>query len=194
MQLLKLIELGEITRDELIDRFGEEALQLLSINNIGELTDNKIIFTRDDRLKLAVLALRMGIDIKEVAKVLSWRDFEYFASIILKEHGYQVYNSVRVNRFEIDLLAIDDVILAIDCKHWKYNCNSMLANAIERQIKRIRLLLASRKFEIKYVIPLILTLHQSLRFIDNVPIVPIDKFDSFLLEFKGYIDSILVIR
>ncbi len=187
--ILKLIDMKSIAIDELTRKM----MQSLILNNIGEFIDDQIIFHREDRLKLAILALKEGIDIKDIAKVLSWRDFEYFASMILKEHNYQVYNSVRINRLEIDILAIDEIALAIDCKHWKYNNNSMFANAIEKQIMRSKLLLESNRFDIEHIMPLILTLHESITFIDDVPIVPIDKFDNFLIEFKGYMDHLLII-
>lgn len=189
MRLLELIGIDKIAINDLT----EDIIQLIMMNNIGEFIENQIIFAREDRLNIALIALKNGIGIKEVAKVLSWKDFEYFASLILKEHNYQVYNSIRINRLEIDILAIDNIALAIDCKHWKYNNNSMLADAIKKQIRRINLLLDSKRFDIKHVVPIILTLHESLTFIDDVPIVPIDKFDNFLIEFKGYIDQLLII-
>ncbi|RMF29728.1 MAG: hypothetical protein D6752_05430, partial [Candidatus Nitrosothermus koennekii] len=110
--LLRLISMLDDIKsiDELFGIFGDvtyDILQLLKDNNIGIIDEYNIQFNREDRLKLAIIALKNGVDIKEVAKVLSWKDFEYFASIILKEHNYQVYNSVRINRLEIDILAID---------------------------------------------------------------------------------------
>jgi hypothetical protein len=191
--ILKIID--SLTNNKIMnDKVSEDILHVF--NNIGmEISDERNIqFNREDRLKLAIIALKNGVDIKEVAKVLSWKDFEYFASIILKEHNYQVYNSVRINRLEIDILAIDDLALVIDCKHWKYNNNSMLKKAIEKQIRRIELLLNSNRFDISYAVPIILTLHESISFINKVPIVPITKFDSFIREFKGYIDNICIIK
>ncbi len=173
---------------------GEEIIKLLLDNEICSIDGELIRFEEHAKLKMASIALRSGIDIKEIAKVLTWKDFEKFASMILEEHRYTVYNSFRINRLEIDILAIDDLALVIDCKHWKYNSNSRLKDAINKQILRIDLLLKSNKFDIEYAIPLILTLYESIPFIDNVPIVPIDKFSSFINEFKGYLDSLLVIK
>ncbi|GIU72173.1 MAG: hypothetical protein KatS3mg003_1652 [Candidatus Nitrosocaldaceae archaeon] len=191
--ILKIID--SLTNNKIMnDKVSEDILNVF--NNIGiEISDERNIqFNREDRLKLAIIALKNGVDIKEVAKVLSWKDFEYFASIILNEHNYQVYNSVRIKRLEIDILAIDDLALVIDCKHWKYNNNSMLKKAVEKQIRRIELLLNSNRFDISYAVPIILTLHESISFIDKVPIVPITKFDSFIGEFKGYLDHICIIK
>ncbi|MEM2856067.1 MAG: restriction endonuclease [Candidatus Nitrosocaldaceae archaeon] len=179
-------------------------LERINIDSIEDdirdiLVDNGIIkggvLQDDARLQIALLALKNGNSIDEVAKALSWKDFERFASIILQEYGYQVYNSIRIKRREIDILAIDnDLALVIDCKHWKYNNKSRLRYAINKQIERVRLLFTSDRFEFKYAIPVILTLYEDVKFIDNVPIVSIEKFSSFINEYKGYTDMLLVIK
>ncbi len=196
IELISIIE-HKVKIIDIIDRLGiigYDLLELLSENNIGYIENGIIRFNKEDRVRLAILALRYGIDIKEIAKVLSWRDFEYFASMILKTYGYNVYNNIRVKRLEIDILAIDEITLLIDCKHWRYNNLSNLRKAIEKQLKRSKILLNDDRFDIKYIIPVIITLNESILFIEQVPIVPIEKLSNFLEEFKGYTDLLLMIN
>lgn len=155
---------------------------------------NEMNTTIRDKIITAIKTIREGRDIKEVSRSLSWNEFEIFASVILAKYGYNVYKAFRINRLEIDLLAIDnEVALAIDCKHWKYNSISSIKRAVDRQIKRAELLYNSKRFNIKYVVPVILTLYESIPFLEDVPIVPIDKFVGFIREFKGHLDSLRII-
>ncbi len=195
LKLLSIID-NEVKIKDITDNLGlqgDELLKLLSEYNIGYIDNEIVRFNKEDRLKLSILALKHGVDIKDIAKVLSWLDFEYLASMILKAHNYIVYNNIRINRLEIDILALDDISIIIDCKHWRYNNLSNLKKAVYKQIMRARLLLNNERFNIKYLMPLIVTLNESILFIDQVPIVPIDKLSNFLDEFKGYMDSLLVI-
>ena len=190
LRLLSILE-HDVSNDDLRMIFGDAiADSILRLMDKGY--DDNIY--ADERLKVARLALRFA-SMDEVAKVLSWKDFERFASIVLREHGYEVYNSYRINRFEIDIIAIDQrLALLIDCKHWRYNSNSMLKDAIKKQIDRSKILLRSNRFEIDNAIPMIVTLYESTRFIDGIPIVAIDKLARFLDEFKGYLDSLFIIK
>ena len=194
--ILKLLSINEVKIKDIIDNLGsqgDELLKLLSEYNIGYIDNEIVRLNKEDRLKLSILALKYGVDIKDIAKVLSWLDFEYFASMILKASNYIVYNNIRINRLEIDILALDDISIIIDCKHWRYNNLSNLKKAVNKQIMRARLLLNDKRFNIKYLMPLIVTLNESVLFIEHVPIVPIDKLSNFLDEFKGHMDSLLVI-
>jgi hypothetical protein len=47
---------------------------------------------------------------------------------------------------------------------------------------------------LSFAVPILLTLHyEKVQFIDKVPVVPINKFESFLEDFQGYLPEIHVI-
>ena len=97
-------------------------------------------------------------------------------------------------RMEIDVVGIKfGVALLIDCKHWKRHSQSALENAVLKQVERTKQYVAKTKGVI--AAPAIVTLYQDkLSFINNVPIVPIFQFASFVDEFYGNLEDIETIR
>ena len=64
-------------------------------------------FSNSDRIKLAIFALKSGNDVESIAKILTWKDFEMFASEILNLSGYETECNLRFNkprRIEIDVV------------------------------------------------------------------------------------------
>jgi hypothetical protein len=68
---------------------AENVLDFLNNNGIGTSSGSKILFSNADRLKIAILAIKMGCDIEQISKKLTWRDFEALTSKILKLSGYK---------------------------------------------------------------------------------------------------------
>lgn len=180
----------------------KEALIFLEGENIAKFDGNAVEFEKGARLLASVLALKLGSSIDEVSKVLSWKDFEEFISTIMIYNGYIVHQNFRLKHpmIEIDVLAVKDgKSLAIDCKHWHRSMGaSNISRIVEAQIKRVeKLLMAdeSKKFNLSYVIPVIVTLYgEQVFFVSKVPIVPIDKFSNFLNELDGMLDMILIAK
>ena len=97
-------------------------------------------------------------------------------------------------RMEIDVVGIRlGVAILIDCKHWKRYSMSSLSSVVKKQIERTRQYVA--KTEGAIAVPVIVTLYQDkVDFIENVPIVPIFQFSSFVDEFYGNIDQMKTIE
>jgi hypothetical protein len=171
------------------DDVFHELLFFLSQNNI-KVKDDKIDISCSNKLSIALLALRNGADIVNTCSKINWHDFELVSSEILKCHGYYVYTNFRLKnpRQEIDVIGVkSQIALVVDCKHWKRNSLSNLKYVVEKQKKRSVNFIQKSKMKIESAFPLILTfLPASLQFIDDVPIIPIDKLNSFLLDFDGY--------
>jgi Restriction endonuclease len=176
---------------------AKSMLDYLEVNNIGCVSKNMVKFSVSDRIHAAVLALQMkGSDIEQVSTYLSWKDFEKLASEVLRSFGYRTRTNVRFSkpRMEIDVVGTssDGFTIAVDCKHWKRSNLSSISNFSQKQAARAERLI---KYEetISQVVPVVLTLHaESVRFINTVPLVPIHKFRSFIMDVKGFLPEMYV--
>ena len=171
-------------------------LDFLTSNDIGAFTETTIRFSAADRLYTAMLALQLGCDIERVSERLSWKDFEKLASKVLVSFGYQTRTNLQLTkpRMEIDVVGVcSGFAIAVDCKHWKQSHLSAITNFSEKQITRVKRLLKHDTMIIKAV-PIIVTLHaESVRFISGVPVVPVHKFSSFVMDVKGFLPEIFSI-
>jgi hypothetical protein len=133
---------------------AERVLDFLSDNGIGTASGSKILFSSEDRLKIAILALKMGCDIEQISIQLNWKDFEALTSKILKLSGYKTAIHVIFSkpRMEIDVVGINSKFaIAVDCKHWKHGSLSILSLYAKKQIERTKILLAKRSIPLQYL-------------------------------------------
>jgi hypothetical protein len=170
-------------------------LDFLAANNIGTATEKMMKFSGHDRLYAATLALQAGCDIEQVSGHLSWRDFEKLASEVLGSFGYRTQTNVQMTkpRMEIDVVGVSSgFAIAVDCKHWKRSSLSSMARFAEKQAARAERLLG-HDGKISLAVPAIMTLHaESVRFAGGVPVVPVHKFKSFVMDVKGFLPEIYV--
>ena len=164
-------------------------------NDIGTKGDNSYFFEEGDKLKVAVSLLEKGHPIDEIAVALEWRDFEGLTAEILTEKNFAVIKNMMLTtpRMEIDVVGIRlGIAILIDCKHWKRNSESALSIMVKKQIARTKHYVEKTPGSI--AVPVIVTLyHDKIDFIENVPIVPIFQFASFIDEFYGNIDQMKTI-
>jgi DNA-binding transcriptional MerR regulator len=160
-------------------------------NDIGTKEDNSYLFEDGDKLKIAISLLEKGYPIDEISVALEWRDFEGLTGEILSEKNFAVMKNMMLTkpRMEIDVVGIRlGIAILIDCKHWKRYSSSALSTAVKKQIERTKQYVAKTPGAI--AVPVIVTLYQDkINFIENVPIVPIFQFASFVDEFYGNIDQ-----
>ena len=139
--------------------------------------------------------LEKGYPIDEISVGLDWRDFEGLTAEILSEKNFAVLKNMMLTkpRMEIDVVGIRlGIAILIDCKHWKRYSISALSTAVKKQIERTKQYVAKTPGSI--AVPVIVTLYQDkIDFIENVPIVPIFQFASFVDEFYGNIDQMKTI-
>jgi hypothetical protein len=171
------------------DDIFNELLLFLSHHDI-RIKGNKIDITSFNKLSIALLAIRNGADMVKICGKINWHDFELFSSEIMKHHGYHVYTNFRLKnpKREIDVMGIkSQKALLIDCKHWKKNSLSNLEEIVDKQKKRSRLFLQKSNMNVENAFPIILTLLPSgPQFVNDVPVITIDKLNSFLLDFDMY--------
>ncbi len=174
---------------------AKSLLHFLASNNVGTINKNEIEFTGSDRLYAAMLALQKGCDIEQVSQHLSWKDFEKLASEILMSFGYRTRTNVQLTkpRMEIDVVGISSAFaIAVDCKHWKRSSLSTMSGFSRKQAARAeRLLKGDRR--ITMAVPVIMTLHtESVKVAGGVPVVPVHKFKTFVMDVKGFLPEIYV--
>jgi hypothetical protein len=106
-------------------------------------------------------------------------------------------------RWEIDVVGcMKPLVLCVDCKHWQRGMKpSALRKIVEAQVERAQsladtLLSAALKVEcVKWnnakFIPVILSLiPSSLKFYDNVPVVPVLQLQEFLAQLPAQVESL----
>jgi Holliday junction resolvase-like predicted endonuclease len=163
-------------------------------------TENRISISPYQKVRLALLALRYGLDIEEVSQALDWREFEDIAVEVLTHYGFCNLKHYRFKsqdqRHEIDVLSFKNpLILAIECKHWKNSWqNAVMRRIVDKQIVRGTALSQSWQGTPKHprpsiiptqkrltILPIILTLHLTpLKSYNEVPIIPIFYLQNFL--------------
>ena len=104
---------------------AERVLDFLSNNGIGTASGSKILFSKEDKLEIAILALKMGCDIEQISIQLNWKDFEALTSKILKLSGYKTAIHVIFSkpRMEIDVVGINSKFAL----RWIANIGNMVA-------------------------------------------------------------------
>ncbi|MDH3779468.1 MAG: hypothetical protein OES15_01295 [Nitrosopumilus sp.] len=164
-------------------------------NDIGTKQDNSYYFEDGDKLKIAMALLVKGFPIDELSIALNWRDFEGLTAEILSSKNFAVMKNMMLTkpRMEIDVVGIRlGIAILIDCKHWKRYSTSALSTAVKKQVERTKKYVAKTPGAI--AVPVMVTLYQDkINFIENVPIVPIFQFASFIDEFYGNIDQMKTI-
>lgn len=153
--------------------------------------DKQIDASSYNKIIIALAAVECGIDILTVCKLINWKDFELFASEVMKFHNYVVYKNYRIKNptRQIDVIGVRlQNALVIDCKHWKRNSYSEMVGVVDKQKERATFFMKKNEsFEIEYAYPIIITFFPNeFQSVNQVPIVPISSFNSFLIDFDNY--------
>ena len=187
-------DFSAVTKLNVID--SETILDEFIKNDIGTKQDNSYYFNDGDKLKIAVVLLENGFPIDEISIALDWKDFEGLTAEILTSKNFAVIKNMILTkpRMEIDIVGIRlGIAILIDCKHWKRYSISSLTTVVKKQIKRTKSYVA--KTQGSTAVPVIVTLYRDkIDFIENVPIVPIFQFSSFIDEFYGNLDQMKTIE
>ena len=150
------------------------------------------------RFGLAQAAVQVGM-LDQVARVLTWQEFEAFGESCLAHSGFQTWKGLIVRdetrRWQIDLAACrGSMILSIDCKHWNSpNYPSKLRAAAHHQrlampslTRRILLAIPSTT-EQMWTLPIILTLSDPRsRTIDGAVLLSVGQLSDFLDHVSPY--------
>lgn len=133
-------------------------------------------------------------DLEIVSKEVIWQNFERLAAFIFERNDFQVkINTVKTfskKRRQYDVIAKrGDQIFLIECKKWAGNRYrlSALKRAIEQHKERT---VFYKNITGEDAVPIIVTLiEEEIQFYEGVPIVPIQKLNSFVNELDKYADG-----
>ena len=198
-------ESGEITSVDSLTAKGMEQLGLTIPN------ETPFNISRTQRIDLAKMAVEEGANIAQVVDLLTWKDFEGFVASILSDNSYRCIESYRrrgnsmIRGMEIDVIGVKgDIIVAIDAKMWSIRSGktSALKTATEKQKKRTWELseeldklskkigvLAEKTYRL---FPVLATwLVEEVELHEGVPVVPVFKLNSFILDLDQYEDLVV---
>jgi len=191
---ISIEDFSAVTKLNVVD--SETILDEFIKNDIGKKQDNSYYFEDGDKLNIAVALLEKGLPIDDISVALDWKDFEGLTAAILASKNFAVIKNMMLTkpRMEIDVIGIRlGIAILIDCKHWKRYSTSSLTSAVKKQIERTKHYVKKTPGAIS--VPVIVTLYRDkVDFIENVPIVPIFQFSSFIDEFYGNIDQMKTIK
>jgi len=179
----------------------------LSGAGIIKLKGEVIEASSDQRVEVAVRALKFGADFEGVCKALGWVEFENVAAVALEAHGFEVKRRFRFKgagrRWEIDLIGCrKPLMVCVDCKHWLHGWKtSAVRRTVEAQLMRTRALaenlpslgekLGLVQWRSASVIPAVLALVPGpFKFYNQVPIVPVLQLRDFLNELPAHVTSL----
>ena len=201
VETLKNTKGDEMLRiDRVADRAKATIEQVaLVLGPILQLQDpSEAQLTYSSRFRLAFEAARHGA-IQQVARALTWQEFEQFSEECLQAVGFDTKKGVTAKdesrRWQLDVIAKKgSMILAIDCKHWESpGYDSKLSKAAEHQKLAVQALLhqMATKGEIDgeglQALPMILTLFEPRsRMVDGVVAVSVDQLADFLQGVSPY--------
>ncbi|MFP3985467.1 MAG: hypothetical protein ACLFU9_05830 [Candidatus Bathyarchaeia archaeon] len=181
---------------------------------LTKLADAKLIKWREkileaspeQRVKIAVQALKLGADSERVCRLLEWKEFESITTTAFEIYNYYVVKNFRYKgedgkRWEIDILGFKKpTIAAVDCKLWRRNwTRASIVKTVEEHVKRTQAFadtlstlhteLKLEKWEHATVIPIVLSLLAGpFKFHYDTPIVPVLQLQNFLNELPTHID------
>jgi Holliday junction resolvase-like predicted endonuclease len=182
-------------------------LEKLQNEDLIYLNGDTVEANSDKRLRLAVKAASLGVDVERISTFLRWQEFEDIAALALERNGYIVAKNMRFkhagHKWEIDVVGCrKPLVLCLDCKHWQRGVKpSALRKIVEAQTERAYALadtLPSPKLKVKCVewnkakfIPVILSLiPSSFKFYNTVPVVSILQLQDFLIQLPAYVKSL----
>lgn len=214
-----LISLLKLTKDKpvLIEAVKKDSkiasdivrklLEKLQNEGLVYLKDGAFEISSANRLRLAVKAASLGADIEHISAFFSWQEFEDIAALAFERNGYIVTKNLRFKhagrRWEIDVVGCrKPLVLCMDCKHWLHGVKpSALKKIVEAQVERVHALadtLPNAELKVECVkwnkarfVPVILSLFpSSLKFYDNVPVVPVLQLQDFLIQLPAQVESV----
>jgi len=196
-------ELRETVRvtDEALSAFLDHLIQ----QELVVASEGALEATLEQRLEIAVRAVRAGADMERVSQALGWLEFEEMTAYTFEANNYRVKRRFRFNaggrRWEIDVLATrKPLVVCAECKHWASGLGNMTARRIvEIHLEKVRVLSENAAILVKkgilrgwdraVFVPMALSLQPARNKIyRRIPVVSVFELPSFLNEFQGQME------
>lgn len=211
--ILKLTKKGPIektliSRDAQIPvQIADDMLKDFSKAGFIQLTGKVVEASLNQRVKIAIHAVRLGADFESVCNFLEWNEFEKIAATTFEFNHFNVIKGLRFKgagrRWEVDVLGYrEPIIVSADCKHWHHGwTRSAITKTIDAQMARTQALanaaptlrekMGLADWKEATLIPMVLSLFPApLKLYRNTPVVPILQLQDFLNELPAHIDSL----
>ena len=170
------------------------SLNSLEEEGLVNISEGQIEASLDQRLKIAINAVKSGADFQRVSKQLGWKEFEEMVAYTFEEIGYKVKRRFRFSaegrRWEIDVLATKKpLIICAECKHWAKSLgNSTARNIIEVHSEKINV----NHWGKATIVPIALSLIPARsKIYRRIPMVSVLELPDFLSEFLGQMEWLL---
>lgn len=167
--------------------------------------------TVQQRLGIAIMAIKAGADLQQVSKNFGWLEFEEFVAHIFEENDFKVLRRFRFQaegrRWEIDVLASKyPHIICAECKHYTRGMGNSLARGIieshlektevfSNQIEILSKKIGVHRWKEAIISPMILTLSPTkMKVYRRVPSVSVLSLPNYLNEFQGQLDRIAIFK
>ena len=212
LSLLKLTQEGPISKvlvskDARVPvQIAEDMLEKISGEGLVRLRGKAVDASVNQRVQIAIRAIKLGADFQRVCRALTWDEFENITATAFLANNFIVTRRFRFKhagrRWEIDVIGCREPIIAcVDCKHWRHGWGkSASVKAVEAQIERTEALarvlpkhheLGLTDWRKAILIPVILSLVPApLKFHRNTPIVPILQLQNFLNELPAHVNAL----
>ncbi len=184
-----------------------DLLQKLASEDLLKWNGDHIEIGAENRLKLAVKAISLGIDVQTASNFLKWQEFESIAATALANNGYVIKQNLRFKhanqRREIDVIGCrKPLAVCIDCKDFHHVASpSAIKRIVEAQTDRTKGLADSLpsvatqleccKWSRAKFVPVVLVLVPCrFKFFNDVPIVPVLELQDFVHQLPLEIESL----
>jgi len=210
---LKLTKFGPVQEDliskdaQIPRQIAEKILKKLCNEGLIQRVHGVVEASLNQRIKIAIQAIKLGADFEKVCSFLDWSEFENIATVAFEANHFTVKKGFRFTwssrRWEIDILGFkESVVACVDCKHWHHGWRrAATIKAAEAQVKRTEALanalpmlhekIGLADWKEIVLVPIVLSLYPSpLKFYEKTPIVPILQLQNFLSEFSAYVNEL----
>jgi hypothetical protein len=148
--------------------------------------------TAPRRVSAAMALTRLGADLGQVARSLTWKEFEEYCALAIAAAGYAVRTNVRLRKptRQIDMLAESpSLVLSVDCKHWGRGSSAAgLEAAAVAQIERTEVCARGTLTGLgRTFLPVLLTMvDNQVKVVEGVPVVPLGTLREFLASVSRF--------
>lgn len=175
-------------------------------NNVVEEHDNEIKLIKP--VELLISLPFFGIIPDRFSAYIEWHEFEHYISQVFTKLNWYVYlnyKHTKVDRFQVDVIAINEelkISLFIECKHWKnvaniyYNIDKIVEHHKKRVEKYLRhcewvCVKIPKLRDTKYILPVIIILNDlASKVYNGIPVVSVFKLLDFAVNIDSYIDAL----
>jgi len=189
----------------------DQTLESMALEGTITLACGAVRLSTEQRVRLAVKAVELGLDFQTVSNSLGWLEFEELAAHVFEVNGFAALRRYRFQaegrRWEMDVLARRyPYIVCAECKHYTRGMgNSTARNIVETHLEKTEVFsrhlpgqakkIGVHRWKDAVVVPITLTLSPTeMRIYRRMPSVSALALTSFLASFEGHLERMAHFR